>query len=243
MGLAGNPRAISLGSAENNNYFLKELNISGGDLLTVTEFIKDDLFWKGRYECAYGPRCMATPNGQWLQVFMEKHVQEWLEKLKPCEYEEEVVLQRLEIYSPHVQKLTVHNFQPPPKHEIHHVPLSLVLKSLSELKSIDLSVNVKDAGEDFTHDCANLSDKDVHALATGLELCDVTEFRLAGTKLSASMAKRLGSSLEKCSHLKLLHLMDCSLSDQGVIAFLMGLSPDSLQAIEDLNLSNNFICE
>lgn len=241
--LSGNPRLISLGTAENNNYFLKELNISGPELLTVTEFIKDDLFWKGQFEKAYGPCFMATPNNKWLQIFMEQHLCEWLEKLKPSEYEEEVVLERLELYSPHVKTLTVHNFQPPPKGEIHHIPLNVVLQTLSELRCIDLSVNVKDAGEDFTNGCANLSDRDINALATGLELCDITEFRLGGTKLSPSMSKRLGSALEKCVNLKVLHLIDCSLSDQGVIAFLMGLSPDSLQGLEDLNLSNNFICE
>lgn len=232
---------MSLESAENHNYFLKELHIES-DLLAVTEFIQDDLFWEGQYKAAYGPRFTATPPGKWLQVFMEKHLQEWLEKLKPSEYEEEGVLERLEVYAPYVVKLTIHNFQPSPKHEIHHIPLNIVLQSLNELRSIDLSVNIKDAGDDFTDACLNLSDKDVIMLAAGIELCDITEFRLGGTKLSSAMAKRLGSALEKCVNLKLLHLVNCSLSDEGVIAFLMGLSLDALQ-IEDLNLENNFICK
>lgn len=239
--LTENPREIYLGTAENNNYFLKELT-AARDLLTVTQFIKDDLFWEGQYKAAYGPRYVATPPGKWLQTFMEKNLQEWLEKLKPCDYEEEVVLERLELYAPYVDQLTVHNFQPPPKQEIHHIPLGLVLQTLTELRCIDLSVNIKDAGDDFSEGCSNLSDKDINTLAVGLESCDILEFRLAGTKLSPTMAKRLGCSLERCRNLKLLHLPSCNLCDNGVISFLMGLSPDSLLAIEDLNLSNNFIC-
>lgn len=238
---SGHPTQISLGSAENKNYFLRELTISN-DLLTVTEFIKDDLFWEGQYKAVYGPRFQRTPQGKWLQVFMEKHLQEWLEKLKPCDYEGEQVLERLELYALFVEQLTMHNFQTT-KQEIHHIPLGVFFQNLTQLKRIDLSVNIKDAGVEFSDGCSNLSDKDINTLAAGLELCDILEFKLEGTKLSPAMAKRLGSSLEKCRNLKLLHLPSCNLADHGVISFLMGLLPDALLDIEDLNLSNNFICK
>lgn len=175
---------------------------------------------------------------------MERHLKDILETMKPSEYEEEAMMEILELYSPYLETLTVHNWQPPPKYEIHHIPLDIVIKNLTELRRIDLSINFKDVGDDFGVGCSNLSDKDIDSLATGIENCyDLLEFRLAGTKLNQKMAKRLGNAIEKCTNLKLLHINDCKLMDEGVIAFLMGLSPDSMPAIEDLDLTNNFICK
>lgn len=177
-------------------------------------------------------------------MFMERHLKDLLETMKPLDYKEESMIETLELYSPYLETLTIHNFQPPAKHEINHIPLDIVIRNLAELKRIDLTINFKEAGDDYGVGCRNLSDKDISSLATGIENCyDLLEFRLAGTKLSPRDAKRLGGAIEKCTNLRLLHIIDCKLSDEGVIAFLMGLSPDSLQAIEDLNLTNNFICK
>lgn len=178
-----------------------------------------------------------------MQVFLEKNLQVWLEQMRPSEYEEETVIEKLELYASFVQTMVVHNFQPPPKHEIHHVPsFHIVLQCLVHLKTIDLSVNVNDAGDNFVMGCSNLSDKDIDSLASGVELCDLEEFRLMGTILNPNMAKRIGRALEKCPNLKRLHITDCSLGDNGVISFLIGLSPDALQFIEEIDLANNFIC-
>lgn len=237
-----NPRTITLESVSNRNYFLSELN-AGNDLLVVSEFVKDDLFWRSEYEKLYGPRCCATAPGKWIQVFMEMHLREWLEKLRPTEYDEEGAMERLHLYAPYVENLTMTDFLPPPKHEIHHIPLNVIVQCLGKLQTIDLSVNIKNAGDDFSDSCSNLSNKDIDALASGLGSSKILrEFKLSGTKITPQMAKRIGQSLEKCP-LRVLHIVNCSLGDQGVIAFLIGLSPESLKDIEELNLTNNFICE
>lgn len=232
-----------MGNAENSNYFLKEL--IGNDLTSVTEFIKDDLFWEKKYRNSFGHPYLKTANGKWLTVFMEKHLQNWLEKMKPLDYAEETLIKQLEMYSPFVQTLKMHNFQVPKPGETQHIPrFSIVLQNLADLRRIDLSANIKDSGDEFMVGCSNLTESDIDGLATGIEFCDdLCDFRLSGTRLSGSMSKRLGRALEKCSNIKVLHLIECNLSDNGVISFLIGLSPDSMQAIEDLDLSNNFICE
>lgn len=228
---------------ENKYYFLRELS-GDNDLLNLTKFIKEDLFWEKQYLVRYGPRFTSTLPGKWLQVFMERHLKDLLETMKPSEYEEESMIEALELYNPYLETLTIHNWQPPPKHEIHHIPLDIVLKNLTELKRIDLSIEFKDTGDDFGIGCCDLSDKDIDCLASGIECCyDLLEFRLSGTKLSPCLAKRLGRSIEKCTNLRMLHIVDCKLSDEGVIAFLMGLAPDSLPSIEDVDLTNNFICK
>lgn len=216
--------------------------MNGNDLSSLTKFIKDDLFWEKKYRNTFGHPCLETGPGKWLQVFMEKHLQDWLEKIKPGDNAEETLIKQLEIYSPFVHTLTMHNFQVPASTQ--HIPqFNIVLQNLAELKRIDLSVNVTDAGDDFVVGCSNLTESDIDSLATGIEFCDyLCDFRLSGTRLSGSMSKRLGRALEKCPNLKVLHLIECNLSDNGVISFLIGLSPESMQSIEDLDLSNNFIC-
>lgn len=213
-------------------------------MLLVTEFIQDDMFWEKQYKTAYGPRIVTTLKGKWMQIYLEKNLQEWLEKMHPNEFDEETVRERLELYAPHIERLTIHNFQPPPKHEIHHIPLNFI-QILRRLRAIDLYVTVKDpdTNGDFSDCGTNFSDKDIEALCTGIEACDLIEFRFGGTIVRPAMAKRLGSALEKCVHLKKLHIVDCSLADEGVIAFLMGIAPDSMREIEDLSLANNCICE
>lgn len=221
---------------------LDRLTTTNTDIYKLSKYISDDNFWKRLYHEDFGPR-YEKPQ-KWITAYMEKRLRDMLEKLKPADYNEESVIREMTLYCPHVNLLAIHNLQTPVKSSFNHIPLNLILGNLTELQEIDFSVNVKDTVDDFVVSYSNLSDQDVVHLAAGLGMCDdLKRFRLAGTKLTPTMAAVLGRAIERCTKLEALTIENCNLNDNGVKYFLYGLATDSLPSIKEINLANNFICK
>ncbi|XP_055677018.1 dynein regulatory complex subunit 5 [Lutzomyia longipalpis] len=228
------------------NYLLDilSLNLSVADLSAK---IQDDVFWE-RFFMSKWPHCYPqTKNRPWIKVFMEKYLAEKLENMKSDEYEEESMVQLLELCAPHTENLVLNQLQPTmspdPEHNDHVIPLNIVLSNLHELRKLDLTFDLKNVGTTFYLGCANISTNDIKSLTEGLAKCfELQDFRLHSSKLDAEMLKLLAVALDKgCPNLEVLSLPHCRFGDGGLLAFLEALGPDSLPNIRTLILTNNFL--
>lgn len=229
------------------NYLLDilSLDIPVADLSTK---IQEDVFWERFFMSRWPQYCPQTRNRPWIKVFMEKYLAEKLENMKSDDYEEERLVQLLELCASHVENLIINQLQPTmasleSEHNDHVVPMNIVLSNLPELRKIDLTYDLKNVGTNFYLGCSNISANDIKSLSEGLAKCfELQDFRLHSSKLDAQMLKTLAVALDKgCPNLEVLSLPHCRFGDAGLLAFLEALGPDSFPNIHTLILSNNFL--
>ncbi|XP_055700746.1 dynein regulatory complex subunit 5 [Phlebotomus papatasi] len=229
------------------NYLLDilSLDIPVADLSTK---IQEDVFWERFFMSRWPQYCPQTRNRPWIKVFMEKYLAEKLENMKSDDYEEERLVQLLELCASHVENLIINQLQPAmasieSEHNDHVVPMNIVLSNLPELRKIDLTYDLKNVGTNFYLGCSNISANDIKSLSEGLAKCfELQNFRLHSSKLDAQMLKTLAVALDKgCPNLEVLSLPHCRFGDAGLLAFLEALGPDSFPNIHTLILSNNFL--
>lgn len=113
-----------------------------------------------------------------LKIYLEKHLSEALENLKPVDYTQEKLQQLLELCSPHVNELNVNQLQPGTNNHGDHIPFDNILSNLSELKVINLTYDVKSVGKNYVLGCSNISDNDIKLLTHGISRCyELQEFQ------------------------------------------------------------------
>ncbi|GAB0088129.1 uncharacterized protein DMENIID0001_025110 [Sergentomyia squamirostris] len=246
-GWIANPIYSELIFDVDRNYLLDILNLDF-PVSDLSAKIQEDSFWQ-RFFMAKWPQCYPLKrNRPWIKIFMEKYLSEKMENMKHEDYEEERLLQLLELCAPHVENFYLSQLQPnmtssEMDHNDHVVPLNTVLSNLPELRKIDLTYDLKTVGTNFYLGCGNISANDIKWLTEGLAKCfELQEFRLHSSKLDAGMLKLLGMALDKgCKNLEVLSLPHCRCGDSGLLAFLEALGPESLPNIHTLDLTNNFL--
>ncbi|XP_055638572.1 uncharacterized protein LOC129776763 [Toxorhynchites rutilus septentrionalis] len=206
--------------------------------------IRSNAFWKRAFVSRWKNYYPVDINGKpWIRVYLEKHVSETLEQMNPADYAQESVEPIVNLCSLHVKELKICQLQPPIGDNNDHIPLDLVLSNLRELRKVDITYDVKNAGHNFYLGCASITDKDVKLMARGLERCyELTEFRLHSTKLEPAMMKRLAAAMDKgCPNLTTIAFPHCRCGDVGIRAFFEALSQESLPKAKEVILTNNFL--
>uniref|UniRef100_A0A336MCA9 CSON014907 protein n=1 Tax=Culicoides sonorensis TaxID=179676 RepID=A0A336MCA9_CULSO len=210
----------------------------------VTHIQADDGFWKRCFIARWPNFVLTNTNGKkWIRIFLEKHLSESLENMKPANYTTEQMQQLIDLCVPHVEELKINHLQPGTT-DSHgdHIPLDYILSNLSELKIVNLTYDVKSVGKNFVLGCSNISDNDIKLLTHGLARCyELQEFHLHSSKLDSHMLQLLANSLEKHSYLRTINLLHCRCGDTGLSAFLEAISHDSFPALKNLILTNNFL--
>ncbi|XP_059621315.1 dynein regulatory complex subunit 5 [Phlebotomus argentipes] len=229
------------------NYLLDILSLDF-PVADLSAKIQEDVFWERFFMSRWPQCCPQTRDRPWIKVFMEKYLAEKLENLRSDDYEEERLVQLLELCAPHVENLIVNQLQPSmasveSEHNDHVVPLNIVLSNLQELRKIDLTFDLKNVGTNFFLGCANISANDIKKLSEGLAKCfELQDFRLHSSKLDAQMLKQLAVALDKgCPNLEVLSFPHCRCGDAGLVAFVEALGSDSFPNIHTLILTNNFL--
>jgi hypothetical protein len=75
--------------------------------------IQEDSFWKRMFLSKYKNHYTNTTKGKkWIQIFLELHLSETLQKLKPSEYRADNIKQLLEICNPFIERLKVNYLEP-----------------------------------------------------------------------------------------------------------------------------------
>lgn len=229
-----------------DRHFLLDLLDLNFPLENLCARIRSDAFWKrafvNRWRNCYPVNVDGKP---WIRVYLEQHVKETLESMKPNDYDQESVQKLVDLCSLHVKELKLDQLQPSTNDNTDHIPLDLVLSNLRELRKVDITYDVKNAGHNFYLGCGSITEKDIKLMTQGIERCyELTEFRLHSTKLEPMMMRRLAAAMDKgCPNLTTIAFPHCRCGDVGVRAFFDALSPDSLPNIKEVILTNNFLCK
>jgi len=110
------PLYRQLGRREDRNYLLSHLDTQL-PLQLLSAHIRDDFFWQ---RC-YGHRWRSAPlqargrERPWINIYMERHVQEFIENMPTGDYEQEGNVQVvLDICAAYINQLEISFLQPAP---------------------------------------------------------------------------------------------------------------------------------
>ncbi|XP_053696732.1 uncharacterized protein LOC128744017 [Sabethes cyaneus] len=227
-----------------DRHFLLDLLDLDFPLEILCSRIRNDAFWKRAFVKRWKNRYPVDIDGKpWIRVYLEHHITETLENMKPGEFDQENFQKLADLCSLHVKELKLNQLQPSTGESGDHIPLDTVLSNLRELRIVDITYDVKNAGHNFYLGCATITDKDIKLMTQGLERCyELTEFRLHSTKLEPTMMKRLASAMDKgCPNITTIAFPHCRCGDVGLRAFFEALSPDSMPNVKQVILTNNFL--
>ncbi|XP_061387239.1 uncharacterized protein LOC133322224 [Musca vetustissima] len=265
-----NPIYEELTEPKDRNYILSNLDVNL-PLKILSAHIRDDFFWRKAYQHRWKtlyyrthsypctpPRPVEPPTlanpcpGQkgkkvtksWLNIYMERHLQEFIENLPTTEYEQENVQTTvLDICGGYINQLEINYLQPSMDGNNDHIPLDFILSNLPELHTLRLTYCTKTIGTQFYLGCNTMSRKDANILAKGLAQChELVNFCFHNTTLEPYQLGLFAHSLDKgCHHLTALSLEHCSLGDEGIRQFLGSCNKESFGTLKYLDLTNNKI--
>ncbi|KAH8311864.1 hypothetical protein KR044_008318 [Drosophila immigrans] len=234
---------------QDRNYILSQLDTQL-PLQLLSTHIRDNCFWRRCYELRWR---LATlqPRGRerrWINIYMERHVQEFIENMQTGDYEQDGNVQTaLDICAAYINQLEISLLQPAPgdSESNDHIPLDYLLSNLPDLRRLRLSYSTKTAGINYQIGCNQLTPRDILLLAKGLSQChELRKFCLHNTKLAAYQLRFLAHSLDKgCHHLRELSFMHCAVGDAGIRSFLESCGKESFSTLTVLDLTNNKITE
>uniref|UniRef100_A0A1I8NAV2 Leucine Rich repeat protein n=1 Tax=Musca domestica TaxID=7370 RepID=A0A1I8NAV2_MUSDO len=239
-----------LAEQKDRNYILGNLDVNL-PLELLSAHIRDDFFWRKSYQQRWKtkPCPAAQQKGKqvtksWLNIYMERHLQEFIENLPTSEYEQEgVQTQVLDICASYINQLEINYLQPSMDGNNDHIPLDFILSNLPELRTLRLTYCTKTIGTQFYLGCNTMSRKDANILAKGLAQChELVNFCFHNTTLEPYQLGLFAHSLDKgCHHLTALSLEHCSLGDEGIRQFLSACNKESFGTLKYLDLTNNKI--
>ncbi|XP_017860566.1 PREDICTED: uncharacterized protein LOC108612165 [Drosophila arizonae] len=234
---------------QDRNYILTQLDTQL-PLQLLSSHIRDDYFWRRCYELRWrmAPFQARGRERRWINIYMERHVQEFIENMQTGDYEQDGNVQAaLDICASYINQLEINRLQPaPPGSESNdHIPLDYLLSNLPDLRRLRLSYSSKTAGINYQIGCNQITARDILLLAKGLSQChELRKFCLHNTKLLAYQLRFLAHSLDKgCHHLKELSMLHCAVGDAGIRCFLETCGKESFATLTVLDLTNNRITE
>ncbi|XP_049534246.1 uncharacterized protein LOC125950359 [Anopheles darlingi] len=228
---------------EDRQYLLDLLDLNF-PLENLCARVRSDAFWKRAFQHRWRNFVpIEVGSKPWIRIYLEQHLSETIEHLKPADYDQESVRKIIDLCSPFVRELRIERLQPSLSDNSDHVPFDMILGCLRKLQRISLTYDVKDVGHNFFLGCATITEMDVKLMTQGLERCgDLTEFRLHSSKLEPTMMKRISAALIKgCPNLTTIAFPHCRCGDIGLRAFCEPIKPNSFTNIREIVLTNNFL--
>uniref|UniRef100_A0A1A9V2K0 Uncharacterized protein n=1 Tax=Glossina austeni TaxID=7395 RepID=A0A1A9V2K0_GLOAU len=151
----------------------------------------------------------------WINIYMERHLEEFIENLTTTDYEQENVQATLDICATYINQLEINYLQTSMDGQHDHIPLDFILSNLPELHTLRLTYCTKTIGMNFYLGCNVLSQRDT----------------FHNTKLEPHQLRLFAHSLDKgCHHLNTLALPHCALGDEGIRQFLDACHSESFTA-------------
>ncbi|SPP83910.1 dynein regulatory complex subunit 5 [Drosophila guanche] len=244
------PLFEQLGRREDRNYILSHLDTQL-PLQLLSSHIREDFFWERGYEQRWRAAPLQARGRErrpWINIYMERHVQEFIENMQTGDYEQEGNVQAtLDICAAYINQLEINFLQPSPAtiEGNDHIPLDYLLSNLPDLRQLRLSYSTKTAGCNYQTGCNQLTPRDILLLAKGLSQChELRQFCLHNTKLLPYQMRYLAHSLDKgCHHLSELSFIHCAVGDAGIRGFLETCGRESFGTLTVLDLTNNKITE
>lgn len=173
-----NPIYSEINDIEDRNSLLDSIDVKLPIKLLST-YIFEDVFWQRCFQHRWRNYYPPKIDRPWINIYLEKHLSEAIENLKPINFDEEEIKLLLETCNPYVQTLKIRQLQPSLSDPNYHIPFEGILSNLAELRAIDLTFDLKTIGpHDFFLGCTNVAKQDIESLALGIEKCyELVEFR------------------------------------------------------------------
>ncbi|XP_017478952.1 PREDICTED: T-complex-associated testis-expressed protein 1, partial [Rhagoletis zephyria] len=240
-----NPIFEELTRQEDRNYLLAHLDTQL-PLTLLSERIRDNFFWRRCCQQRWKPHHHTNSLTQaqpWISIYMQRHLQEFIECMETCDYEQEQTQAELDICAAYVNQLEIKCLQPAADGRNDHIPLDFILSNLPELQTLRLTYATKTVGSNFCLGSNTLSQKDVITLSRGLSQChELVTFCLHSTKLESYQLPFLARALDKgCHKLTSLSIIHCTIRDAGIKEFLSTCNKESFGTLEVLDLTDNRI--
>uniref|UniRef100_A0A1B0BF68 Uncharacterized protein n=1 Tax=Glossina palpalis gambiensis TaxID=67801 RepID=A0A1B0BF68_9MUSC len=252
---------------EDRNYIVNNLDVNL-PLKILSSRIQDEFFWRKIYQHRWktlyykkynnnaeqphhhqhrhqantnetkGKKATRKP---WINIYMERHLEEFIENVTTTDYEQENVQATLDICATYINQLEINYLQTSMDGQHDHIPLDFILSNLPELHTLRLTYCTKTIGMNFYLGCNVLSQRDTLLLARGLSRChELLYFCFHNTKLEPHQLRLFAHSLDKgCHHLNTLALPHCALGDEGIRQFLDACHSESFSTLKCLDLTNN----
>ncbi|XP_044267221.1 dynein regulatory complex subunit 5-like [Tribolium madens] len=172
----------------------------------------------------------------WKECFLETHICEYLEKLKPEDYDAEKIKELADLCTDYVKILNIRELQCS-ENSPNRIPLNAITSGLENLTELSICFKQTYVGEKFTWDTVRVSSKDIRLLAKGLEKCKLRCFRLKNSDIDDEKAVIILKSLLK-HELETLDFSHCRIRDYGAVAISKFCLENS---VSNLILTNNRI--
>lgn len=225
---------------ENRCLLADILDVENLPLQELCNHIRDDAFWQRMFKAKWPEQFDSIVGKPWVEIYIEKFLSETLENLKPSQYNVEKMKSLIELCSPFVKCLKINQLEAALDTN-NHIPFDIVLEHLNELKVFSIAFNVRTIGTNFYLNCTSITNNDIAKFIQGLSHTDLKEFEFHSSKLDSKMLRQISRSLDKTSSLTKISLPSCRFGDDGLKAFVKGLTHDSFPHLKDIVLSNNFI--
>ncbi|XP_068904542.1 dynein regulatory complex subunit 5-like [Tenebrio molitor] len=179
-----------------------------------------------------------NPNQRnWKECFLEMHLRDYLEKLKPEDYDAEKIKELSDLCGIYVKILDIRELQCS-ENSPSRIPLNAIITGLENLSELSICFKQTYVGEKFTWDILKVSLHDIKLLAKGLEKCKLTTFRLRNSDVDDEKAAIILKSLLKHDELEVIDFSHCRIGDGGAVALSKFCL---LNPVTDLILANNKI--
>ncbi|XP_055382808.1 dynein regulatory complex subunit 5 [Condylostylus longicornis] len=238
------PKYFRLTEPEDIIYFVENLNINL-PLKILTVYVHDDIFWKRcflhKWRNVYPYLNEKRP---WISLYCEKYLAEYLQKLDPCDYDQESISNLLEVLGPYIYKLDIDYLQPTLAERSDHIPFDFILSNLPELRYFRITFDTKTIGIHYNLGCCTPSRRDALHFCRGIQKCyELEYFNLHSTNMDPTQLQNLGKSLDKAAsiNLKTLAFPNSEIGDEGLRGFYCALSKESFPNLVTLDLTNNFL--
>ncbi|XP_011193467.2 dynein regulatory complex subunit 5 [Zeugodacus cucurbitae] len=240
-----NPIFEVLTRQEDRNYILAHLDTQL-PLKLLSARIRDDFFWRRCCQQRWKPHHHSNGLSQtqpWISIYMQRHLQEFIECVETCDYEREQMQAILNICAPYVNQLELKYLKPAADGRNDHIPLDFILSNLPELQTLRLTYATKTVGSQFCLGSNTLSQKDIITLSRGLSQChELWALCFHSTKLESYQLSFLARALDKgCHKLTTLSIIHCAVRDAGIKGFLSACNKESFNTLEVLDLTDNRI--
>ncbi|XP_065162975.1 uncharacterized protein [Atheta coriaria] len=175
----------------------------------------------------------------WKCFYVERHLQDILEHLKPENYNSEEMKELIELSRDYIIRLKLNQLQAPNDNNTERIPLQAILPALNNMKQLNICFKQTYVGDDFSWHILQTTPRDIENLGKGLEKCDLEVLRIINTDITCDKVTMLACHLSTNKNLRVLDFSHCKIADKGIVALCKLLQ--ELPNLVELNLMNNFI--
>ncbi|XP_023705077.1 dynein regulatory complex subunit 5 [Cryptotermes secundus] len=225
--------------------------------LTLTvPLIRDGIYWKRSSQNRWKSMNDVHDYGNsWKRHYLERHLQEHIEKLGPENFVQSEIESLVQLCSPYVKRLSIQQLQAPQPPEfidgdhcewptevnsIDHISLQPFIKGLVNLEELHVMFGVRGCGMDFAWILFKFSLVDCINIGLGLNSANCLKtFRIHRSTLDDARVSILLQHIMRNTTINRLDFSHCEIGDQGALAIgkLLTVHP----ALEELILCNNKI--